>query len=539
MAASRRGIGLGVLAALMLLAWSCWPSVPAPSGTVLAAAPTAAAAPRAGRVDAVALPGDENVTPAPVRREQRTSLQVRGRLLGRIDDRRVPLAGVALLLLRGDGDAPPTQFFRTAADGRFAVAVTAPLDAASVLCAGAEERVVDLHRQPAQAADDWDLGDVEFRGRHIRVTLALDCDREVVAAMLACHQLAVVASVHDTTGLELGNARFDLATCLDGVEVREQSLRCEVFGADPEQPSLSVHWGIACGCGGAASDLLLAQQQLQPGGADDCRAQLSLRPETSVRGRLLWADGSPRRNDVVQFAAAFGGPKSLVCTGSDGGFCFAVGIAAGRVGLPTEPGQRVVPGEIVELRTQSRALHFRLLDGRGPVRSFDVDTGGLVECRQERRRQVVLQQPSGAAADGTAALALEQVQRRPWLLFDLGDGEAHSFAVPPAWFSSPDEVHDLHTAQFTATGSLRVLDTAGAEAAALPRGLLLVLSPAAGDGGFTWRVDAPPRLPWSIDGIAAGQYDYEVRLASGQGNRGSGRLEIRSGEVTGLRLPAR
>jgi hypothetical protein len=268
-------------------------------------------------------------------------------------------------------------------------------------------------------------------------------------------------------------------------------------------------------------------------------AVLPLQPANVVRGRLLWADASARGNDLVQFRKEPGDSyeHATVVTADDGAFCFLVGDSPGSVGVPDQVGEQVSPGNCIDLRTGDQPIRFRLLgpDLR-PIEDFAMACQGWIERKPDGRQQLVQVHPARSSKSGTAALPLEELQRRPWLVFDLGDRQAHMVAVPVEWLASPAVLHDVHTKEFRATGSLRILADDGGEAGAVPSGMMLTLTPKDGEGDLGFRVDAPDRLPWLVDGVLAGSYAYDLRLASGRGMHASGEVKVGGGETRELRL---
>lgn len=256
-------------------------------------------------------------------------------------------------------------------------------------------------------------------------------------------------------------------------------------------------------------------------------AVLELRPESVVRGRVLWADGSPWAGERVEYLSDLpDGPTHLYLqTTGDGAFAFITGHGdRGKVGITgtiayscQEPYQPAAAGRVVEIRTGLAPLRFRLLDDGGlPVEQFRVS--GACQLTRESREH----HPGGVS------LQVRQGLERTPLLELMVDRRLRTVLVPASWFTEPAKVHDVRTADFLPVGSLRVHVTGPAPPVMID---VKGLGPLTGiNRGYR----APAQGPWRVVDLPAGDYEYSARRKLDDEQKGL--ISIAAGHEAELRL---
>jgi hypothetical protein len=459
------------------------------------------------------------------RSEIRDTLEVTGRLaqLGSVTLYLEGPTGAVLKIGRSDGE------------GRFHFTMPVPLDDVGVhtLEADGKERRHHFTRDPEAGRTDWDLGQIAFPGDWITVRFQIDYEPAVIAAMVAHGQRTVTASVHESrsNGPLVAERSFDLEQLPPGERMAFQEVRVESHASNG---TLAVEW-IGHDKHWPKDLAAFGRHVLLPAELGLYRtARLALRPESVVRGRLLWADGTPSTDILATYQPADQVPYLQQFVGPDGTFVFVVG-ENGR-GTVTMDGwfaqmingqqERVAAaaGDEVELRTSLVPVRFRLLDDGGqPIERFAV---------------MGLWGPRGLPTErhpGGLAFTLRQcLERGPWLEFAL-NGRHRVFPVPTLWFDGATTVRDVHTSDFLPVGALRIdADQAGRNAASKPR-FVLDLHGTGLLADYRRSSIEPRDLPWRIDDLPAGAYDFEV-VRGPKLNATKGTVAIAPGQEAELRL---
>lgn len=411
------------------------------------------------------------------------------------------MAGASSFRLVLPGAVGSAKLHPVGADGSFAVATvpTTKCELVAFFANGALHRR-SFERSDALAADDWQLGAIDFTPIECEVGLHVHCSPEVVAALLGCgrRRLAVALRAEEARGEVLGEFHFDLAAVPAGASSIEGLLRVRVAEASHV---LSVSWRLV---GDVAIRVPFAIGTTEYLGGNRHLARLELLPETVVRGRVLWPDGGPAIGQLLEWWPETGIHNQTVRCGAGGEFCFVVGRSGrGRIevdrmaevlGLAPE-GRSVEAGEVVELLRGSR-VRFRVLgfDGR-PRADFELETG-----KPTREGE--------ATVHGECAFALVGVlERFPWLRIHTA-GENFTFLVPPAWLVATQDVHDLRLAEALPNGVV-VVERGRAP---LAPGSQLHLTGCGPIAGLTIVSSAPIGGSWRIERVPVGT--YEVALES-------------------------
>ena len=420
------------------------------------------------------------------------------------------MAGAMSFRLVLPGAAGAAKLHQVAADGSFEVATvpTTRCELVAFLANGALHRR-SFERSDVLAADDWQLGAIDFTPIECEVGLHVRCSPEVVTALLACgrRQLVVALRAEATRGEVLGEFRFDLAAVPAGASSIEGLLRVRVAEA---APVLSVTWRLVGDVGNTVPFAIGSTEYL---GGNRHLARLDLLPETVARGRVLWPDGGPAVGQLLEWWPETDVHDQTVRCGAGGEFCLVVGRGGrGRIevdrmaqalGLDPE-GRAVEAGDVVELLRSPR-VRFRLLgvDGR-PRSDFELETG----------------KPTGvgeAVVHGGCGFALVGVlERFPWVRIHSG-GEVFTFLVPPAWLVATQHVHDLRLAEALPNGAV-VVERGRAPLAPGSRLHLTGCGPMA---GLVIVSNAPIDGPWRIDRVPVGTYEValESRVRTPLGSR--------------------
>jgi hypothetical protein len=359
----------------------------------------------------------------------------------------------------------------------------------------------------------------------VEVECALQLDPDV-AAVLACGHRVIRADIVEgrTNGPLRARSRFDLQRCLDDESARtvKQSIELLCGGGD-----LYVLWADVddeatdppgYGWGSVIHTLTAAQGARR-------RSVLPIDAGHAVRGRVQWADGSPREGQTVRFDEPTCS-RSLQ-TDDHGGFCYLVDTGVhGRLLLEQrghdgpQQVQDAGSGSVHTFCTGELPWRLRLVDPRGaPIERFRVCIGP--EFRVHGDGTVQADDFDAFAAgphlplhpDGVVSLPRERLLVLPRLGINVGDGRAHVLAVTARWLAAGGVEQDVRMRDCLPEAAL-VIAGAGTVLHGLPAGAELRLRErcAQTTGGIEFTVHCQERLPWRIEHLLAGTYDLEIHV---------------------------
>jgi hypothetical protein len=441
----------------------------------------------------------------------------------RISGRMVPPMAVTFVLEAAD-DTFASRPGRSGVDGTFTIEAKAPLTVVGVhtIEADGTERRLQFTRQPQTSSDDWELGEVRFPVQTIEVECTLQIELEVAEALARARRLIRADIVEGRTNGPLrARLKFDLGRCLVDESARtvKQPVDLLCGGGD-----LFVLWTDVdedetdplCGFGWMVHALAAVQGPQR-------RSVLPVDAGHAIRGRVQWADGSPRPGQLVRFSAAGTGSRALV-TNDQGEFCLLMdsGIHGqlsledrGPHGLPQT--QEGGTGTFSTFCTGELPLQLRLLDVRGaPIERFRVRIGPEFRVAGDGSVQPDdfyahgTRQPLPLHPQGVVSLPRERLQILPRLGIFVDDGRAHVLAIPQDWLAAEFE-REVRLRDCLPEAAL-VIGGGGKVLHGLPEGACLRLQERAAQASFGIEFNIPcqTRLPWRIDHLLAGIYDLEI-----------------------------